>query len=367
MDGKKGVDPQFGGPTRVESRNDEGNVLTKDFPLSDIPYVEGGERNPVPDSTYDKKVDHNPYFGMKFTIKFSLPADYTGPLEYYFYGDDDMWVFMGNRLVCDIGGVHSSVGEYVDLWDYVEGTRQDHPAQEYVLTFFYTERGASGSTCWMQYTLPNAVTIPDIDEPGKGPNLTIKKKVDGNMAGDAERDAFYTFDLDLTNAGTQTVAGRLYDAKGRLVKVVEPPTVLEDGRYSFAATDEPAADQSANANNYNIAFSGGKLRFQLKDGWKLVLQDLPATARYTVMEVFPDGGKPGNCQIAVSKGDKTPEKGDTASDSAANGSVTFHNSFNYELPETGGAGGWYTMACVPLMAAGCLWYKKRSQGEGAED
>lgn len=368
MDGKKGVDPQFGGPTRVESRNDEGNVLTKDFPLSDIPYVEGGERNPVPDSTYDKKVDHNPYFGMKFTIKFSLPADYTGPLEYYFYGDDDMWVFMGNRLVCDIGGVHSSVGEYVDLWDYVEGTRQDHPAQEYVLTFFYTERGASGSTCWMQYTLPNAVTIPDIDEPGKGPNLTIKKKVDGNMAGDAERDAFYTFDLDLTNAGTQTVAGRLYDAKGRLVKVVEPPTVLADGRHSFTATDEPAEDQSSSADNFNIYFAGGKLRFQLKDGWKLVLQDLPATARYTVTEVFPDGGKPGNCQIAVSKDDgKTQEKGDSASDSAANGSVTFHNSFNYELPETGGAGGWYTMACVPLMAAGCLWYKKRSQGEGAED
>ena len=279
-----------------------------------------------------------------------------------------MWVFMGNRLVCDIGGVHSSVGQYVDLWDYVEGTRQDHPAQEYVLTFFYTERGASGSTCWMQYTLPNAVTIPDIDEPGKGPNLTIKKKVDGNMAGDAERDAFYTFDLDLTDAGTQMVAGKLYNAEGQLVKVVEPPTELEDGRYSFTATDEPAEDQSPDADNVNIYFSGGKLRFQLKDGWKLVLQDLPATARYTVTEVFPEGGKPGNCQIAVSKDDgKTQEKGDSASDSAANGSVTFHNSFNYELPETGGAGGWYTMACVPLMAAGCLWYKKRSQGEGAED
>ncbi len=336
------MDRKFGGTTLLKSSDP--------FPMSDF------------------GTDHNPYFGMKFTIKFSLPADYTGPLEYYFYGDDDMWVFMGNRLVCDIGGVHSSVGQYVDLWDYVEGTRQDHPAQEYVLTFFYTERGASGSTCWMQYTLPNAVTIPDIDEPGQGPSLTISKRVEGNMAGDAERDAFYTFDLDLTDAGTQMVAGKLYNAEGQLVKVVEPPTELEDGRYSFTAADEPAEDQSPDADNVNIYFSGGKLRFQLKDGWKLVLQDLPATARYTVTEVFPEGGKPGSCQIAVSKDDgKTQEKGDSASDSAVNGSVTFHNSFNYELPETGGAGGWYTMACVPLMAAGCLWYKKRSQGEGAED
>lgn len=45
-------------------------------------------------------------------------------IEYLFYGDDDMWVFLkdskGNQnLVCDIGGVHSSVGEIVNLWDWI--------------------------------------------------------------------------------------------------------------------------------------------------------------------------------------------------------------------------------------------------------
>ena len=138
----------------------DGETDRADKKFGKTTYLKSTDGTVFPSSDFQD--DHNPYFGMKFTIKFSLPADYTGPLEYYFYGDDDMWVFMGNRLVCDIGGVHSSVGQYVDLWDYVEGTRQDHPAQEYVLTFFYTERGASGSTCWMQYTLPNAVTIPEI-------------------------------------------------------------------------------------------------------------------------------------------------------------------------------------------------------------
>ena len=47
MDGEKGVDPKFGGPTRVMSQGNEGNVLTKDFPLSDIPYIEGGDRKSV--------------------------------------------------------------------------------------------------------------------------------------------------------------------------------------------------------------------------------------------------------------------------------------------------------------------------------
>ena len=43
------------------------------------------------------------------------------------------------------------------------------------------------------------------------------------------------------------------------------------------------------------------------------------------------------------------------------------NRTSYVMPSTGGDGPAYTVACVPLLAAGILWYKKRSQGEGAED
>ena len=48
-----------------------------------------------------------------------------------------MWVFLDNTLVCDIGGVHSSVGEYVDLWDYLklEGRTE---TEKHTLTVFYT-------------------------------------------------------------------------------------------------------------------------------------------------------------------------------------------------------------------------------------
>ena len=28
---------------------------------------------------------------MKYAVNFNLTEDYVGPLDYYFFGDDDMW------------------------------------------------------------------------------------------------------------------------------------------------------------------------------------------------------------------------------------------------------------------------------------
>lgn len=118
------------------------------------------------DDTYlpvsDDGLDHNAYFGMSYAVKFSLPEHYIGPLEYYFFGDDDIWVFLDDVLVCDIGGVHSTIGEYVNLWDYIE----EGDTSSHTLSIYYTERGASGSTCWMKFTMPNVTAVHDMDPGG---------------------------------------------------------------------------------------------------------------------------------------------------------------------------------------------------------
>ena len=114
----------------------------------------------------DDDFAHNSFFGMHDELKFTIPEDYCGPLEFFFYGDDDMWVYLDGQLICDIGGVHSSIAEYVNLWDYVDtGSTYSTLAratgsEEHTLSIFYTERGSSGSTCYVSFTLPVASTAP---------------------------------------------------------------------------------------------------------------------------------------------------------------------------------------------------------------
>ena len=167
MDGVRNLDLPFGQYQNAVSR-----------------YGASGETGEMPVSDDGKA--HNSYFGLNFAVQFELTEDYVGPLDYVFFGDDDMWVFLskidenGNtgegQLVCDIGGVHSSVGEYVNLWDYIQGGADGHADGTYVLSFFYTERGASGSTCYMRFTLPSVSSVPPDLSTGM---LEISKEVVG--------------------------------------------------------------------------------------------------------------------------------------------------------------------------------------------
>lgn len=211
-------------------------------------------------STYyppsDDSIPHNNLFGMQFEVQFSLTEDYCGPLEYYFFGDDDMWVFLtdpeGNsRLVCDIGGVHSSVGEYVDLWDYIKKGSQG----DYILSFFYTERGLSGSTCWMQFTLPSVSSVIPGQSTG---NLTVKKDVVGN----SNQEFTFTVGLkdeegnSLINDYSCSDGDRISDGGTITLKNGQSITIygLPVGtKYTITETEESGFVTSVNGTRTNVA------------------------------------------------------------------------------------------------------------------
>lgn len=200
--------------------------------------------------TSDDGNNHNCFFGMQYAVKFTLTADYVGPLEYYFFGDDDMWVFLDDKLVCDIGGVHSSVGEYVNLWDYLQkGTAGTH-----TLTFFYTERGASGSTCYMNFTLPS---VSGVNIEQKTSDLEVRKQV----VGQDESNREFEFNI------------RFYDQNGN--------TVLDD--YAYTKYDKDGREL-----NGDLVVHDGDT-FTLKDGQYIRIKYLPFFLRYTITEVSRDG------------------------------------------------------------------------------
>lgn len=141
------------------------NIYSNEFwPLDKESY--SGMDSKITNGSDDKKT-HNWHFGMRYEFTFRV-GDYDGPMNFYFRGDDDFWMFVDGEKVIDLGGIHSAVGQAVDLRAWLESHGGLNRDKAYRMTIYYMERGGFGSCCYMQYTLPNCVpvespTVPTTD------------------------------------------------------------------------------------------------------------------------------------------------------------------------------------------------------------
>lgn len=138
----------------------------------------------------------NHYFGMTMTTDFVQPAggmvDGDTPMTYEFSGDDDVWVYIDDVLVGDIGGSHAVTKLKIDFRTgavYVNGAKQDKSIGDllaaqgktgvngdtltdgsyHTLKFFYLERGNYDSNMSLRFNLAQIQTsdLVKVDQYGQ--------------------------------------------------------------------------------------------------------------------------------------------------------------------------------------------------------
>lgn len=183
------------------------------------------------DSRYNDGRPVNHHFGLSMSTRFVQPAggktNAGDDMVFEFAGDDDVWVFIDDVLVGDIGGIHNRASLSINFCTgdiKVNGNNDGALKNKYqkankdtsgfngntfadgtnhTLKFFYLERGATDSNMELKF---NLVTVPESD--------IIKFDQDGKFVQGAEFKLYKT-DKDfktvgeLISSGTTDEAGHL--------------------------------------------------------------------------------------------------------------------------------------------------------------
>ena len=150
---------------------------------SDTSKITVPKANAYADSTNRYAHDHG--FGMKMTIQFSLNANGLNedgtPQVFDFSGDDDLWVFVDDKLVLDLGGAHAKTTGSINFntktvtantseaipsgvsrnGSFSEGFNEN-PNYVHTMTIYYMERGMFESNLKFGFSfhaLPNMFWI----------------------------------------------------------------------------------------------------------------------------------------------------------------------------------------------------------------
>lgn len=202
------------------------------FDAADKVFKEESSRLVQNDITADNAGNHvNHHFGLSMSTRFVQPngglTNDKKDMTFEFAGDDDVWVFIDDVLVGDIGGIHSRASLSINFHtgeikvnDKSDGTLLSKyqaakkgtsgfdgntfkDGTNHTLKFFYLERGATDSNMELKF---NLVTVPESD--------IIKFDQDGKFVQGAEFKLYKT-DKDfktvgeLIGSGTTDEAGHL--------------------------------------------------------------------------------------------------------------------------------------------------------------
>jgi fibro-slime domain-containing protein len=92
-----------------------------------------------------------------FTTEFHTFFQYQGNELFSFKGDDDVWVFVNNRLEADIGGLHIPLSVEIQLNNLTYSTLV--VGETYALDLYHAERHTTGSNFRIQTNLEEACNV----------------------------------------------------------------------------------------------------------------------------------------------------------------------------------------------------------------
>lgn len=269
--------------------------------------VTGTTTDGVPYHVESENTDY--WFGMTMQVNFFQTKDGklgNENMVFRFSGDDDVWVFVDDVLVLDLGGTHGTVNGSINFatgevlqylsWkganateaERLQGSSTSFPTtiracfdaagqtpnggwstdgrtfadySEHTLKFFYLERGAAVANCSLDFRLP---TLPD-------ESLTVTK--------------------DLSPASDETVRDYIADSLSYRFRVMKADS-------TGVGTDEPFITSGMvyelleNGSKTGTATVGADHSFSLKAGqsaqFTQMLQKGNGASRYVVEEIMPD-------------------------------------------------------------------------------
>lgn len=282
--------------------SDEYDVMFPDNkPQSNVKLLDEGSVSHVNDN--DTRTAFLPFsqgnnavfhFGMSMTVNFCMTSDgqtyvtengqkTKKPIKFEFSGDDDVWVFIDNKLVLDIGGIHDRIDADIDFstgkatvykgqtttpvrttdniyTDVLGASSADewraNEDKVHTLQIFYLERGKGQSNCKIKFNLIQK------------DKLEVTKAL-GNTATD---------DADLNALLSQTFNFKIYQKTG-------------EGDYSPYATKEYYIYQ--NGSNIGTGKTDENGCFQLGFNQTALFrnEDISQGNSYKVEEIVPTDAK----------------------------------------------------------------------------
>jgi fibro-slime domain-containing protein len=210
---------------------------------------------------------HNFGYTLAGSAEFKYDASKADVIN--FLGDDDMWIFIDGKLAVDLGGVHTSISENLNIQTYGDSLKWKDGTM-HVINFFYAERQTTESN--LSLVIPISSLPPQFGSPRITKSETfviddsrtiietvlyVSHQIDMNIIKDYLDDPSYGFPIVVW---TNVPNGPVYGYK------LESMTYVANtaNGYAYLVTGTVCKEPSCNETRNLV--SGDSLSFNVKYG-----------------------------------------------------------------------------------------------------